>query len=297
MPPRKGTKGAKGAKATTPSIPTSPVPKAVAIVEEVANHLDVLYEPSETLAKSLGDAVKTLYDHAKESEPGLLQVSSSLSSLLVDGFDSEQIWEQLNLQMEPLLTKVTRRLAYFDKRVITHEEEQAEKEKKREKEALRKKMEKEQRLAKANLMDDEELDEDNEDLDDMGGEEDMFDMNEDDEMPNFDEDIYGNDEDEEDDEASAAIRQLEDGFFDWDEMDRFADIGENENDSKLVEQDKKARRKLRIQNGELEEDDEEEEEDEYVYPVRTWLCCLLYHLRRLFVEFLLTSCILKNHFN
>lgn len=250
MPPRKG---AKGKKENLPSPPVSPVSQAATVVEKIANQLELLYEPSSTLSSELSASVKALYDHSKESEPVLLQVSESLPTLLVDGFDHEQIWEQIKLQMDPFITKAERRLDYFTKRATDYENELAEKEKA-----------KQQKITTDPFSLQPDDDEEDVEIPEEMNEDDFEDMMDEDmemDMPNFDEDIYGNFE-EDDDEESAAIRQLEDGFFDWDDMDRFADIGENEADDQLVEKDRLARRRLRIANNELEEDEEEGEEDE-----------------------------------
>uniref|UniRef100_A0A6B2KZR8 U3 small nucleolar ribonucleoprotein protein MPP10 n=1 Tax=Arcella intermedia TaxID=1963864 RepID=A0A6B2KZR8_9EUKA len=70
-------------------------------LEEVIEKPLVFLEPSQKLKGSILDQTKKLYDYAKQHE--FFDVGESLPELLVDGFDNDQIWEEMELRNGPLL--------------------------------------------------------------------------------------------------------------------------------------------------------------------------------------------------
>ena len=72
----------------------------------------LLLKARETKEQGLA-ALKSLFLYVKQNEP--LGVDSPLKELVVDGFDVEQIWEELVLQSEPLLEYMEKTLKNFQK--------------------------------------------------------------------------------------------------------------------------------------------------------------------------------------
>ena len=118
MPPRKSASaGARTASAASTSAvkaaPKTALDAVDAIVAKVSDSLDLLYEPNPELATEATAALGSLYDWARKVEPHSLAVSSALPTLLVDGFNSEQIWEQLKLWVDPVATNGERALSRY----------------------------------------------------------------------------------------------------------------------------------------------------------------------------------------
>ncbi|ORY46862.1 Mpp10 protein, partial [Rhizoclosmatium globosum] len=72
--------------------------------KEIISHPEKFLVPDVTLSNTLLDAAKWMFDLAKHSEPFEM---SPLAELLTDGFDLDQIWEQMQLRNRPMVKYVT----------------------------------------------------------------------------------------------------------------------------------------------------------------------------------------------
>jgi len=68
----------------------------------VVERPEVFLEPTAEIREDILRITKELYDYAKNHESYSVR-TSDLKSLLVEGFDNDQIWEELQLQNEPLI--------------------------------------------------------------------------------------------------------------------------------------------------------------------------------------------------
>lgn len=204
----------------------------------------VFFTPSDEVATEIKTFTKKIFDHCTKF---VSQTSATpLDQLYVDGFDADQIWEQLQLQNAPLVNELTKRIRNFHKapeqiRLFPspqNEEEQDESE-------------------------DEEDDEEEKDS----------------EADSEDEEAAESEQEEEeaasDDEAPAkkaskktqpkqkkkkARDVAEDGFFDWDEMDKAAEEEEDSDDDH--ELDLEGDEDMDEGDDDDEDDDDEDFEDE-----------------------------------
>jgi len=74
--------------------------------ENASDHPETYLKPSSSLEKENINMVKQIFDFCKKDEPnGSRSFASTcpLQKLLVDGFDVEQIWQEIELQNTPLL--------------------------------------------------------------------------------------------------------------------------------------------------------------------------------------------------
>ena len=78
--------------------------------EAIANNPEAYLNPSSNLPKDTAHIVKDLFDFAKRDElHGSRSVTTCpLQELLVENFDDEQIWQEIELQSEPLLLNLAR---------------------------------------------------------------------------------------------------------------------------------------------------------------------------------------------
>ncbi|GAB9463883.1 U3 small nucleolar [Globisporangium polare] len=209
-------------------------PVAVEAFEsKVLQKPELFFTPSEQVASDIKQFTKHVFDHCTKF------VSQSsvtpLDQLYIDGFDADQIWEQLQLQNGPLVSELAKRIRGFNKqpesiRLFPTEKDDADEQ-------------------------DDEAEEEQENDDDAEEEDD-------------DDDATANSSEDEDDEAedsddgarakksAASLKKkkttvaaskkkdkaskqkkerdvAEDGFFDWDEMDRAAEEEEEDADEDL----------------------------------------------------------------
>ncbi|KAF0726460.1 hypothetical protein AaE_009607, partial [Aphanomyces astaci] len=208
----------------------------------------VFFAPSTELATTISHVTKYLYDKAKKRESSSSVATSSLEALYVDGFDADQIWEQLKLQNEPLAKEVGRQIKKFAKNpssvaFFTPQGDGGA-------------------TAAAGSADDEEdasEDEQSPDEDVVDGDDDDDDKDLEDEEDVEDDDM----DDDDDDELTSAPkktlakkrkrRDLEDGFFDWDEMEKAAEEEELNDDDDDEDGD---------ENDDDDGDDDDDFEDE-----------------------------------
>lgn len=185
--------------------------------------------PNPSLSEAARTASQYLFSSLKPFSP-----KSPLDQLLVDGFDAEQIWQQIDLQSQPLLSTLRRRL----KQLVENPEEISQL--KVPSEGGNKK-EEENRDEWEEESDgfDEELDEDDDDEEE----------NEDEEKEvvgeAMEEDEESEEENEESEEGNEEGGGIEDKFLKIDELAKYLEK-EEEN----------------MENDEADEEDEDEDDDE-----------------------------------
>ncbi|XP_020978261.1 U3 small nucleolar ribonucleoprotein protein MPP10 isoform X2 [Arachis ipaensis] len=182
---------------------------------------------------------------------------SPLDQLLIDGFDAEQIWQQIDLQSQPLLSSLRRQVKHFAKN--------PEEISKLKVVPLGKKVEKEQREDWVEESDgfDEEL-EDDEEGEGKGGEEGMDIEDEDEEQgreSDNEEESEGEDEEEKGEDGEAGDGGIEDKFLKIDELAKYLEK-EEENFEKAEEDTRGKKGADDEENTEDDDDDDEEEEEE-----------------------------------
>ncbi|ETM34439.1 hypothetical protein PPTG_05336 [Phytophthora nicotianae INRA-310] len=206
--------------------------------EKVVQKPELFFTPSEEVAKEIKAFAKHAYDRTSkyQSKSG---GATALDELYVDGFDADQVWEQLRLLNGPLVTEMTQRIRTFHKNpdniLLFPSEKQEESEEEEEEEE----QEEEQK--------DSDADSDEKDSDDD---------------ENSDDDTADSDEEEKEvkkskKKAKKARDVAEDGFFDWDEMDKAAEEEEEEDEDMDDDMDGDD-----SENGEDEDDDDESEMEE-----------------------------------
>ncbi|CAK5214813.1 unnamed protein product [Aphanomyces euteiches] len=213
---------------------------------QVLEKPEAFFAPSESMATTISHMTKYLFDQAKHCESP--DSATSLDTLYVDGFDADQIWEQLKLKNEPIAKDIARHVKKFSKNSsdlsffadATSAEEQDEDE------------------SDQAGSDEDENEEPVDELED----EDAKDVSDHDDED--DEDIAEQEEKEQLKKPSKKRKrpadELEDGFFDWDEMERAAEeeeMDESDDDGEDLEEDEE-------DDGDDEEalDDDFEDEDD-----------------------------------
>ncbi|KAG1711716.1 hypothetical protein DVH05_008962 [Phytophthora capsici] len=204
--------------------------------KNVVKKPEVFFTPSEEVAKEIKAFAKHAYDRTSkyQSKSG---GAGPLEELYVDDFDADQVWEQLRLLNGPLVTEMTQRIRAFQKNpdniLLFPSEKQEESEE-----------EEQGKLEEEQADSDEESDEQEQDSDDQ---------------VDSDDDTADSDEEEKEvkkpkKKAKKARDVAEDGFFDWDEMDKAAE--EEEVDDDEDDED------MGSEEGDEDNDEEDEEDDE-----------------------------------
>ncbi|CAI5722918.1 unnamed protein product [Peronospora effusa] len=82
--------------------------------KNVVQKPEVFFMPSEEVAKEIKAFTKHAYDHTSKYQ---IKTGGSqpLEELYVDGFDADQVWEQLRLLNGPLVNEMTQRIRTFSK--------------------------------------------------------------------------------------------------------------------------------------------------------------------------------------
>lgn len=223
-------------------------PVAVETFEtKVLQKPELFFTPSEQVASDIKQFTKHVFDHCTKF------VSQSsvtpLDQLYIDGFDADQIWEQLQLQNGPLVSELAKRIRGFNKQP----------------EAIR--------LFSIEQDDDEQKDGDDAEEEQEVDSEDNDEEEEDDATANSSEDDDDAEDSDDGDRATKSAALLkkkvttatkkkskaskqkkerdvaEDGFFDWDEMDRAAEEEEEDEDEDLD------------LNADLDSDDNDDDDD------------------------------------
>uniref|UniRef100_A0AAV1U8W6 U3 small nucleolar ribonucleoprotein protein MPP10 n=1 Tax=Peronospora matthiolae TaxID=2874970 RepID=A0AAV1U8W6_9STRA len=177
--------------------------------EKVVEQPEVFFTPSDDVAKEIQAFAKHAYDRTSkyQSNTGGAQ---PLDELYVDGFDADQVWEQLRLLNGPLLAEMTQRIRSFRKApgkiklFLSEEQEESREEEEQEAESDAE-SEEETLSSEEKFRDDEEVADANLDID-------------------------GNEVKKAKKKSRKARDVAEDGFFDWDEMDKAAEEEEDEDD-------------------------------------------------------------------
>lgn len=196
-------------------------------------------------------ASQYLFEKLKPYNP-----KSPFDQLLVDGFDAEQIWQQIDMQSQPLLSSLRQEVKRFAKNP----------------EEIRK-------LGNLALKVSHEDDVDEMDMDAFDSDDDN-DENDDDELEANESEGEEEDEDEEEDgeeeeeEKDGDNEGIEDKFFKIKELEEFLEEGEAEEygtDYKNKKGVAKRKKHNLSDDDEDEEDDEEDEDEEEDDEVSTYL--------------------------
>ncbi|ETK74571.1 hypothetical protein L915_18656 [Phytophthora nicotianae] len=206
--------------------------------EKVVQKPELFFTPSEEVAKEIKAFAKHAYDRTSkyQSKSG---GATALDELYVDGFDADQVWEQLRLLNGPLVTEMTQRIRTFHKNpdniLLFPSEKQEESEEEEEEEE----QEEEQKDSDADSDDKDSVDDENSDDDTADSDEEKKEVK------------------KSKKKAKKARDVAEDGFFDWDEMDKAAEEEEEEDEDMDDDMDGDD-----SENGEDEDDDDESEMEE-----------------------------------
>ncbi|XP_030495636.2 M phase phosphoprotein 10 [Cannabis sativa] len=200
---------------------------------------------SPTLSQTAREASQNLFSSLRPYTP-----KSPFDKLLVEGFDAEQIWQQIDLQSQPLLLTIRRELKRFEKdpaeikklKLVVEGEENGL-------EDGREKLEEES----------DEFDEDLDGIDEELDDDEEMEENEDEEEESGDEDEDEKveEKDEEDDNSGG---EFEDEFLKIKDLEEFMEEDEAR-EYGLKKKDKKKKKK-KVDNEEEEEDEEEKEDDD-----------------------------------
>ena len=82
---------------------------------KVLNAPEIFLEPTDDLEKSLIRNSKILFDFMCDVELSHLSQPNALKELLTTGFDNEQVWQQLELQNNPLVRCIKKELKEIDR--------------------------------------------------------------------------------------------------------------------------------------------------------------------------------------
>jgi len=195
-----------------------------------------------SIGKEILRTTKQLFDFAKKTEPKRL---SALPELLVDGFDAEQIWGMIQVQNDPLLKHLDRKVKDLvnnirDVELLTKQMKE-----------LTGKDEIEDQSASDSSKENEAVEADDSDLDDIDGLEDGLD--EDGIDPNFD---TGDFDDEGDEQEQMTGAEGSDKFFNMEDMESFIEQAERED----MLEDLEKRGEL-DEAGEIEDEDEDDDDE------------------------------------
>ncbi|RLN69381.1 hypothetical protein BBP00_00000374 [Phytophthora kernoviae] len=179
--------------------------------EKVVQQPEVFFTPSEEIAAEIKTFTKHAFDRSTKYSSKEGQ-AAPLEELYVDGFDADQIWEQLRLLNGPLVVEMAQRIKTFHKKpesiLLFPSEKQEE-------------SEEEQEESEANSDAEEEEESDDEEEKDI----DSADSDDEEEKPKK----------KKAKKSKKARDVAEDGFFDWDEMDKAAEEEEDEDDEEELD--------------------------------------------------------------
>ncbi|KAE9019417.1 hypothetical protein PR002_g12812 [Phytophthora rubi] len=201
--------------------------------KNVVQQPEVFFTPSEDVAKEVKAFAKHAFDRTSKYQSKSGSTAAPLAELYVDGFDADQIWEQLRLLNGPLVTEMTQRIRTFAKKpenillFPSEKEEESEEEEGEEEDKL----------------EESDADSDEEQQDSDEEEEEAAESDEEKEVKKTKK------------KKNKKTRDVaEDGFFDWDEMDKAAEDEEEDDDEMEGDEDD--------EEGDDDDDDEEDDDDE-----------------------------------
>lgn len=206
--------------------------------------------PSAALSQTARAASQHLFSSLRPYAP-----KSPFEELLVEGFDAEQIWQQIDLQSQPLLSSLERELKRFEKhpeeiRKLTVVDEGGEKKKEKEEEEEEEEKGEKMKVESNDLGEDlDGFDEEFDDDEDGEGEE------EEGEDGDGDGEGEGEDEDEDGKDGDGG-GGIEDQFLKIKELEEFLE------DDEAREYGLKKKDKKKKVDDQEEDSDEEEEGDE-----------------------------------
>ncbi|CAL8158431.1 unnamed protein product [Prunus armeniaca] len=219
----------------------------MAISSEALNSLKLtdptqLLTPSSALSQTARTALQNLFSSLRPFTP-----KSPFDQLLTDGFDAEQIWQQIDLQSQPLISSLRRDLKRFEKnpdeiktlKVLVQGEEKV--------------LEAENEGLK------NEIDGSDEELDEFDEDDEEEEQEEEDEEEREENESEDEEEGEDSEGEGEGNNGIEDGFF------KIKDLKKSLEDSEareygLMKTEKKKKKKKK--KGSDDDDDEDEEEDE-----------------------------------
>lgn len=200
--------------------------------------------PSPELSKAARLASEYLFASLNPYTP-----KSPFSHLLIEGFDAEQIWQQIDLQAQPLLSSLRRQVRNFEKnpkeieKQFNLDKDSGKKVNFQENENIKENDGEESESESEGLDDDDELDEDNDDGEEEGEENDEEDKR------------------EMEIEDKENVNGVEDKFLKIKELEEY--LVEDEAREYGLKTDKKNKRRRAETADESDEDEDEgEEEDE-----------------------------------
>ncbi|KDO69604.1 hypothetical protein CISIN_1g038342mg [Citrus sinensis] len=208
--------------------------------------------PRAELSETARKASKIIFSYLRPYAP-----KSPLDQLLIEGFDAEQIWQQIDLQSQPLLSSLKREVKKFEKKPeeIGKIREVLEGEKKVV-ESVGKVLEGERRVLAV------ESDDFDEDLDD-GLDDDDDDDDDDDEEEEEEEEVEGSEGEEEKKGKGGPEGGIEDEFLKINELQEYLEEDEaREYGLKKDSNDSRKKGGRRVLDNEEDEDEDEDEDEE-----------------------------------
>ncbi|MED6105988.1 U3 snoRNP protein [Stylosanthes scabra] len=224
--------------------------------EEALRRLMATYQPSflapnPALSETARAASRHLFSALRPFCP-----KSPLDQLLVDGFDAEQIWQQIDLQSQPLLSSLRRQVKHFAKNPKEISQLKVV--------PLGKKVEKEQEewMEESDGFD-EEL-EDDEEGEEKGEEEEGMEIEDEAEEQGgesgSEEESEEEDEEENGEDGEAGGGGIEDKFLKIDELTKY--LEKEEENFENAEKDMRGKKDDEEDTEEEDDDDDDEEEEE-----------------------------------
>ncbi|KAL1922370.1 uncharacterized protein VTP21DRAFT_9909 [Calcarisporiella thermophila] len=238
---------------STPKAPLLSVPLLlegeVSFVNQVVDHPEVFFAADDNVTNQTRSAAKQLYDLARQSDG----ISTPFPTLFIEGFDNEQIWEELALVNTPFLELATEKLKKL-KEFRPSKLENMASEYSDEETALDAPLDEE--MESINDMDEdmEHSFEDFEDEEEIDEEFEDEESNDDDQVGEEEEsgEEYDDDGEDEETESQRKTSELDDDFFNLDEFNKYS----------LQLEEEEMRRQEKEENEELNDEDESEEEEE-----------------------------------
>ncbi|CAH9146583.1 unnamed protein product [Cuscuta epithymum] len=211
----------------------------VALLRLKSSEPPLYLSPSLDLSAAARLASRYLYSSLKPFTP-----KSPFPQLLTDGFDAEQIWQQIDLQSEPLISSIRRRVSYFKKNPESISEQFNVESK-----GLEKKIEPLEELdGNRDNIEDAVLDDFDED-DEEGEEEQQVDNEDDDEEKE-------EDSEEEEDDGTGLV---EDEFLKIKELEKF--MTDDEAREFGFEKEVKKKKRKRVEQSEPDDESAGDEDD------------------------------------
>jgi len=82
----------------------------VSSVKTLSTQPESYFQPSKNLPKDTLSSLKALFDFSRQQDPFKENNSCPLTELMVEDFDDEQIWQQIELQNNPVVSDIRRQI-------------------------------------------------------------------------------------------------------------------------------------------------------------------------------------------